>query len=72
VRGTVSMARAADPNSGDSQFFICFADSQWLDRQYTVWGQVTSGMENIDKVKRGEPVTDPDSITSIRVAGDAK
>ena len=72
VRGTVSMARAADPNSGDSQFFICFADSQWLYRQYTVWGQVTSGMENIDKVKRGEPVTDPDSITSIRVAVDAK
>ncbi|MBO0751721.1 MAG: peptidylprolyl isomerase [Bradyrhizobiaceae bacterium] len=72
VRGTVSMARAADPNSGDSQFFICFAESTWLDRQYTVWGQVTSGMENIDKVKRGEPVVDPDSIISVRVAGDAK
>ena len=71
VRGTVSMARAQDPNSGDSQFFICFADAKFLDRQYTIWGQVTEGMENIDKVKRGEPVTDPDSIISVRVAGDA-
>jgi peptidylprolyl isomerase len=71
VRGTVSMARAGDPNSGDSQFFICFAESKWLDRQYTVWGQVTAGMENIDKIKRGEPVADPDSIITARIAADA-
>jgi cyclophilin family peptidyl-prolyl cis-trans isomerase len=71
VRGTVSMARSQDPNSGDSQFFICFAESKWLDRQYTVWGQVTEGMENIDKIKRGEPVVNPDSIVTARMAGDA-
>jgi peptidylprolyl isomerase len=57
VRGTVSMARAQNPDSADSQFFICFAESPWLNEQYTVWGQVTQGMENIDKIKRGEPVT---------------
>ena len=57
VRGTVSMARAQSPDSGDSQFFVCFADSPWLNGQYTVWGKVTEGMENIDKIKRGEPVT---------------
>jgi peptidylprolyl isomerase len=71
VRGTVSMARAGDPNSGDSQFFICFAESKWLDRQYTIWGQVTDGMENIDKIKRGEPVANPDSIITARIAADA-
>jgi peptidylprolyl isomerase len=71
VRGTVSMARAGDPNSGDSQFFICFAESKSLDRQYTIWGQVTDGMENIDKIKRGEPVADPDSIITARIAADA-
>src|ERR1700744_2968611 len=60
VRGTVSMARAASPDSGDSQFFICFAPAPFLDGQYTVWGKVTSGMENVDKIKRGEPVRDPD------------
>ncbi len=70
VRGTCSMARAMDPNSGDSQFFICFADGPWLDNQYTVWGEVIEGMENIDKVKRGEPVQDPDKITSLKVAAD--
>ena len=69
-RGTVSMARAMDPNSGDSQFFICFADAPWLDGQYTVWGQVVEGMENVDKIKRGEPVRDPDSIVSMKVAAD--
>ncbi len=53
-RGTVSMARASDPNSGDSQFFIVFGDARFLDNQYTVWGEVTSGMENVDKIKRGE------------------
>jgi len=55
-RGTASMARAQDPNSGDSQFFICFGDAGFLNGQYTVWGEVIEGMENIDKFKRGEPV----------------
>ena len=71
VRGTVSMARAQSPDSGDSQFFICFAESPWLNGQYTVWGKVTEGMENIDKIKRGEPVKDPDRIVSARMAADA-
>src|SRR5579864_5677721 len=71
VRGTVSMARSQNPDSGDSQFFICFAESKWLDGQYTVWGKVTAGMENVDKIKRGEPVHDPDSIIAARMAGDA-
>ena len=72
VRGTVSMARAQSPDFGDSQFFICFEPSKWLDGQYTVWGQVTSGMENVDKIKRGEPVADPDRIVTARMAADAK
>jgi cyclophilin family peptidyl-prolyl cis-trans isomerase len=71
-RGTVSMARASDPNSGDSQFFICFADARFLDGQYTVWGEVTAGMENVDKIKRGEPVKDPDKIVSLKVAADVE
>ena len=62
VRGTVSMARASDPNSANSQFFICFSDARFLDKNYTVWGKVVSGMENVDKIKRGEPVKDPDKI----------
>jgi peptidylprolyl isomerase len=62
VRGTVSMARAASPDSGDSQFFICFDDARFLDKQYTAWGKVISGMENVDKIKRGEPVANPDKI----------
>src|SRR5262249_24292852 len=62
VRGTVSMARAQNPDSGDSQFFICFADAPFLNGQYTVWGAVTDGMENVDKIKRGEPVMNPDKI----------
>jgi peptidylprolyl isomerase len=70
-RGTCSMARAMDPNSGDSQFFICFTDAPWLDGQYTVWGEVIEGMDNVDQIKRGEPVRDPDSITSLKVAADA-
>nr|WP_256376602.1 peptidylprolyl isomerase [Stappia sp. TSB10GB4] len=70
VRGTCSMARAQDPNSGDSQFFICFTDARFLDRQYTVWGEVTEGMENVDKIKRGEPVVNPDKIVSMKVAAD--
>ncbi|HUZ66617.1 MAG TPA: peptidylprolyl isomerase [Beijerinckiaceae bacterium] len=64
VRGTVSMARAASPDSANSQFFICFGNSSFLDRQYTVWGEVVSGMENVDKIKRGEPVRDPDKIVT--------
>ena len=70
VRGTVSMARAASPDSGDSQFFICFDDARFLDRQYTVWGKVIEGMENVDKIKRGEPVRDPDKMITVRVAAD--
>jgi peptidylprolyl isomerase len=62
VRGACSMARASHPDTANSQFFICFADARFLDRQYTVWGEVTSGMENVDKLKRGEPVRDPDKI----------
>jgi peptidylprolyl isomerase len=72
VRGTVSMARAQDPNSGDSQFFICFDDATFLDRQYTAWGNVTEGMENVDKIKRGEPVQNPDKIVKATMATDEK
>ena len=71
VRGTVSMARAANPDSGDSQFFICFDEASFLNRQYTVWGAVISGMENVDKIKRGEPVKDPDKIVKAHMALDA-
>ena len=71
VRGTCSMARSQMPNSANSQFFICFTDSPWLNKQYSVWGQVVEGMDNIDKIKRGEPVRDPDSIVSMKVAADA-
>ena len=71
VRGTASMARAASPDSGDSQFFICFDDASFLNGQYTVWGKVTEGMENVDKIKRGEPVKDPDKIVKARMAADA-
>jgi peptidylprolyl isomerase len=75
VRGTLSMARASDPNSADSQFFICFADTPHLDGQYTVWGKVTEGMENIDKLKKGSEsdngaVSSPDKVVSIRVKAD--
>ncbi len=71
VRGTCSMARAQNPDSGDSQFFICFDDARFLDNQYTVWGRVTEGMENVDKIKRGEPVQNPDKIVSAKMAADA-
>lgn len=70
VRGTCSMARSQNPNSANSQFFICFEDAPWLNRQYSVWGQVIEGMDNVDQIKRGEPVKDPDSIVSMRVAAD--
>jgi peptidylprolyl isomerase len=71
VRGTVSMARANDPNSGDSQFFICFDEAPHLNRQYTVWGRVTEGMDKIDTITKGEPPKSPDTIVSMRVAADA-
>ncbi len=70
VRGTCSMARSQSPNSANSQFFICFTDAPWLNKQYSVWGQVTEGMDIIDLIKKGEPVQDPDSIISVRVAAD--
>jgi peptidylprolyl isomerase len=69
-RGVVSMARAQSPDSGDSQFFICFDDASFLDGKYSVWGKVTSGMENVDKIKRGEPVVNPDKIVKARMAAD--
>ena len=71
ARGTVSMARAQNPDSGDSQFFICFADAPFLNGQYSVWGEVTAGMENVDKIKRGEPVANPDRIVKARMAAEA-
>jgi peptidyl-prolyl cis-trans isomerase B (cyclophilin B) len=67
VRGTCSMARTSAPHSANSQFFICFNDARFLDRQYTVWGKVTEGMDVVDQIKRGEPVRDPDKIVSMRV-----
>ncbi|MBI1393980.1 MAG: peptidylprolyl isomerase [Alphaproteobacteria bacterium] len=67
-RGVVSMARAADPNSGDCQFFICFDDASFLDGQYTAWGRVTDGMENVDAAARGEPPRAPTKIVLFRVA----
>jgi len=71
VRGTCSMARAQNPDSANSQFFICFDDARFLDRQYTVWGKVTEGMEVVDGIKRGEPVREPDKIAKLQVAADA-
>jgi peptidylprolyl isomerase len=71
TRGAVSMARAQNPDSADSQFFICFDDATFLDRQYTVWGRVLDGMENVDKITRGEPPRNPDKILSVRIAADA-
>jgi peptidylprolyl isomerase len=71
VRGVCSMARSASPDSANSQFFICFDDATFLDRKYTVWGQVIEGMENVDKIKRGEPVQNPDKMVSVKVAADA-
>jgi cyclophilin family peptidyl-prolyl cis-trans isomerase len=71
VRGVASMARAQNPNSANSQFFICFDDARFLDKQYTVWGAVVEGMDNVDKIKRGEPVRDPDQIISMKVMADA-
>ena len=72
VRGAVSMARTNDPNSARSQFFIVFKDSNFLDGQYTVWGKVTSGMEFVDKIKKGEPPSNPDKMIKVQVAADTK
>jgi peptidylprolyl isomerase len=76
-RGTLGMARAGDPNSANSQFFICFADAPFLNGKYTVFGEVTSGMDVVDKIKKGSTadngaVTDPDKIVTMRMAGGAK
>ncbi len=70
VRGTCSMARTSAPHSANSQFFICFADAPFLDRQYTVWGEVVEGMEAIDALERGEPVRNPDRIVTMKVMAD--
>ncbi len=70
VRGTCSMARSQMPDSANSQFFICLDEAGFLNRQYTVWGKVTSGMDIVDTIKKGEPVQDPDSIISMKVAAD--
>ena len=76
VRGTVSMARSRSPNSANSQFFIVYDDASWLDNQYTIWGQVTSGMEYVDNIRQGHPRTGsvdvPDKVVSMKVASDVK
>ncbi len=76
LRGTLSMARASDPDSADSQFFIMLAHSPHLDGAYTIWGKVTSGMKYVDNIKKGDPrsgtVDDPDKIVRMRVAADVK
>ena len=72
ARGTVGMARTDDPNSANSQFFICFDDAGFLDRKYTIFGQVESGMELVDNIVRGEPPQTPDRMIKVRIAADAK
>ena len=67
VRGTCSMARTPDPNSANSQFFICFDDAGFLDGQYTVWGEVESGMEHVDALPKGEPPADPGKIVKAEI-----
>jgi len=71
VRGVCSMARSANPNSANSQFFICFDDARFLDGQYTVWGVVDSGMEHVDALPKGEPPRTPGKIVKARIAADA-
>ena len=71
-RGTIGAARTQDPNSANSQWFICFDDCSFLNNQYTVWGQVTGGMEHVDAIERGEPPANPDKIVKLQVAADAK
>ena len=68
VRGVCSMARSSSPDSANSQFFICFGDARFLDKQYTAWGNVVSGMEHVDKIKRGEPVKNPDKSVSATLS----
>ena len=68
VRGTCSMARAMNPNSANSQFFICFEDCSFLNGQYTVWGQVVSGMEHVDALPKGEPPAQPGKIVKASIA----
>jgi len=68
VRGVCSMARSANPNSANSQFFICFDDARFLDNQYTVWGEVTQGMEHVDALPKGEPPRAPGEIISMKLA----
>ena len=70
VRGTCSMARTNRPDTANSQFFICFGDTSFLDNQYTVWGKVTEGMDVIDQLAKGEPPRNPDKIVSMKVAAD--
>ena len=67
TRGAVSMARAQNPNSANSQFFICFKDAPWLDGQYSIWGYVIEGMEYVDKIQLGEPPSDPDKIIKMEI-----
>ena len=67
VKGTCSMARTSDPDSANSQFFICFDDARFLDRQYTVWGEVTDGMDHVDALPKGEPPRAPGKIVKARV-----
>ncbi len=71
IRGVCSMARSSNPNSANSQFFICLDAATFLDKQYTVWGQVVEGMDNVDKINKGEPPRDPDSIVTMKVMADA-
>ena len=71
VRGVVSMARTPNPDSANSQFFIVFDDATFLDKQYTVWGQVTEGMEHVDSLPKGEPPREPGQIVSAKIAADA-
>jgi cyclophilin family peptidyl-prolyl cis-trans isomerase len=69
-RGVIGAARTNDPNTANSQFFICFDDCSFLNGEYTVWGEVVEGMDLVDKIKRGEPVQDPDRIVSVKVQAD--
>lgn len=71
VRGVCSMARTPNPNSANSQFFIVFDDARFLDNQYTVWGEVVEGMDNVDALPKGEPPRAPGKIVSMKVAADA-
>jgi peptidylprolyl isomerase len=71
VRGVCSMARSQNPNSANSQFFICLDDATFLDKQYTVWGEVVSGMEHVDAIPKGEPPRTPGKIKSVKVQADA-